>query len=181
MKSAVVICGPIASGKSAAVAYVAAEFGLKTVSFGQYVRCVSQQAGDPRTRESLQEIGERLFNSKGALGLLQAALEYAGVKEHDSVVFDGVRHRDVLNEVRKSAESTVAVFLQVGLEERYRRHNARLSLGISLEEFKVVESHPVEVEINSLAELCDMVIDGGQQESKVYRSLKNHVSNLICT
>ena len=178
MKSAVVICGPIGSGKSTAAAYVASEFGLKVVSFGAYVRLISEKAGSPSTREALQDSGDSLFRSMGPSGLLRAVLEYAGIENHDSVVFDGVRHSEVLTEIRKSAEATTAVFLQVSTEERHRRYNSRLSYGISLDAFKIMESHPVEAKINNLVELCDLVIDAGQHATEVKSSLHNHLSLL---
>ena len=178
MKSAAVICGPIGSGKSTAAAYIASEFGLKVVSFGAYVKDISEQAGSPSTREALQDLGDSSFRSMGSSGLLRAVLEYAGIENHDSVVFDGVRHPGVLTEIRQSAEATIAVFLQVSREERHRRYNSRLSYGISLDEFKIMESHPVEAEISNLAELCDLVIDGGQHVMEVQSSLHNHISLL---
>ena len=179
MKFAVVICGPIGSGKSAATADLASELGLKVVSFGGYVRAVAEQTGSSSNREMLQDLGENLFKSKGASGLLQAALEYAGIGSDDSVVFDGVRHSGVLTEIRRTSETTIAVFLRVSREERYRRHKARLSSGISLDGFIVIDSHPVEAETNKLDGLCELVIDATLPVAEMLRTLRSQISLLV--
>ena len=96
MKLAVVVCGRIGSGKSTAVDFVTAEFGFRAVSFGRYVRHLAERRGTPSTRDELQDLGDCLFRSRGSSGLLKDALEHFGISGHDSVVFDGVRHPEIL-------------------------------------------------------------------------------------
>ena len=108
--------------------------------------------------------------------MLQAALEYAGVGNDDSVVFDGVRHVEILTEIRRSAETAVAVFLHVGLEDRYQRYIGRMAFGISYGEFVAMGNHPVEADIAKLADVCDLVIDAAQPAAEVQRILRNQLS-----
>ena len=173
MHFAVVICGPIASGKSTIVHFCNSELGLKVVSFGSYVRSVAKDVGISDTRETLQGLGDHLFKSRGAAGLLQGALQHAGIKNTDSVVFDGVRHSEVLSEIRKNSKGSIAVFLHAGLAERFQRHNARSPYAISLEEFIAIDEHQVEAGISELKQQCELVIDATQSPSEIQELLRN--------
>lgn len=179
MKSAVVVCGPIASGKSTAISYLAGEFGLKVVSFGRYVRSVSERADDPETREALQDLGNSLLLSYGASNLLQAALEHARIGRDDSVIFDGVRHPEILREIRHSSNVVIAFYLHASREERYRRYIARECFGISFDEFLDIENHPVEAGIAELEDLCECVIDANQPLEEIKGILKTEVSYVV--
>ena len=122
MKLAVVVCARIGSGKSTAVNFITAEFGFKAVSFGSSIRHMAALRSTPTTRGQLQDLGDCVFKSKGPSGFLEEALEHFGINSHDSVVFDGVRHLEILTAIRQAAEATIAVYLEVNQEERFRRH-----------------------------------------------------------
>ena len=179
MKLAVVVCGQIGSGKSTAVDFIAAEFGFKAVSFGSYVRHLAERRGMPSTRDELQDLGDCLFRSRGSSGLLQDALEHFGVNSDDSVVFDGVRHFEILADIRRAAEATIAVYLEVNQEERFRRHQTRQVSGQSLEEFLTIDRHPVEAGNSNLIEQCDLVLDGAQPTTVIQNMLRDRLSQWI--
>ena len=162
LKSAGVICGQIGSGKSTVAAILASRLSCQVVSFGKYVREIANRDGRSATRSVLQDLGETLYQRIGAPGLLEGALEIAGVKNDDTVVFDGVRHIEVLSEIRRRSGKTVAIYLAVDPEQRYRRRQSQGTGGLSREEFDAIDRHPVEVEIGDLAQLCDYVIDASQ-------------------
>ena len=176
MKLAVVICGQIGSGKSTTAAFITSEFGFKAVSFGSFVRHMADVRGTPSTREGLQDLGDCLFRSRGSSGLLEDALEHFGVNSDDSVVFDGVRHSDILADVRQAAEATVAVYLKVNQEERFRRHQARQASTRSMEEFLAIDQHPVEVGISSLIEHCDLVVDATRPAADILNLLRDQLN-----
>ena len=175
MKLAVVICGRIGSGKSTAVEFLAAEFGFKTVSFGSYIRHMAALRGAPSTRGQLQDLGDCLFRSKGSSGFLESALEHFGINSHDSVVFDGVRHLEILTDIRQAAEATIAIYLEVNQEERFRRHRARQASSWSLEEFLIVDGHPVEAGIGMIIDCCDVVVDATCCTTKVQGILRDQI------
>ena len=179
MKLAVVVCGRIGSGKSTAVDFVAAEFGFKSVSFGGYVRHLAAMRDMPRTRGQLQDLGDCLFRSRDSSGLLQDALEHYGVNPDDSVVFDGVRHPEILADIRQAAEATIAVYLEANQEERFRRHQARQCNGWTLEQFLVVDQHLVEAGNSNLIEQCDLVLDGTRPTTVVQNMLRDQLSQWI--
>ena len=175
MKLAVVVCGQIGSGKSTAVEFVSAEFGFKAVSFGSYVRHLAALRGTPSTRSQLQDLGDCLFRSRGSSGFLEDALEHFGINSHDSVVFDGVRHLEILAEIRQAATATIAVYLEVNQEERFRRHQARQAYGCSLEEFLIVDGHPVEAGIAMITDHCDLVVNAVCSAATVQDVLRGHI------
>ena len=178
MKFTVIICGPIASGKSTLVDFCNSELGLKVVSFGSYVRAVAKEVGLSDTRETLQEFGNSLFNSMGAAGVLQGAMQWAGIKNTDSVVFDGVRHLEVLFEIRRNSKGSLTVFLRANLLERFQRHNARSSSVISLDDFMTIDGHQVEAGINELKDHSELVIDTTQPPSEIQEVLRKRLTRI---
>ena len=178
MKHAVVICGRIGSGKSTAVAYLAESFDFKVVSFGRYVRDFADLHGVPRHRDRLQNLGAYLFRTKGASGLLQGTLQHFGINNDDSVVFDGVRHLEVLAEIRQSAETTIAVYLEVDKEERSRRHQSREGPGLSLQDHITADAHIVESDISRLIDDCDLVVDATGPKTNIQSKLSDMISRM---
>ena len=162
MKAAIVICGRMGSGKSTFSGMLAADLSIRVVSFGDYVRRMAQRGGRPDTRSALQNLGDCLYQKLGASGLLQGTLEMAGIDSDEMVIFDGVRHIDVLSEVRRRSGKTVALYLDASPEVRYERRRSQGPVGLSWQEFEAIDSHIVEGEIGALMELCDFVIDASQ-------------------
>ncbi len=105
--------------------------------------------------------------------MLQGAMQYAGIKCTDSVVFDGVRHSEVLSEIRRNSKGAIAVFLDADLAERFQRHNARSSYIVSLKEFIAIDEHQVEAGISELKQQCELVIDATQSPSEIKEVLRN--------
>ena len=162
MKAAIVICGRIGSGKSTVSAMLASDLSIQVLSFGDYVREMARSCGRPDTRSTLQNLGDCLHRQLGASGLLQGTLEMAGIDKDETVIFDGVRHINVLSEIRRRAGKTAAIYLDASPEVRYQRRRSQGSSDLSWQEFEAIDSHSVEGEIGALAELCDFVIDASQ-------------------
>ena len=108
--------------------------------------------------------------------MLQGALQYAEIENTDSVVFDGVRHLEVLSEIRRNSQDSLAVFLHADLHERFQRHNARSSSVISFNEFIAIDGHQVEAGISELKEHCELVIDTTQHASEIQEVLRNKLT-----
>lgn len=162
MKAAIVICGQIGSGKSTVSAFLASKLSIQTVSFGDYIRHIAQCSARPTTRKALQDLGDSLYQKKGASGLLSGTLEMAGIDNDETVIFDGVRHTEMLAEIRQRAGKTIAIYLDVDPQERYQRRRFQGADSLSREQFEAFERHAVESEISDLAELCDFVIDASR-------------------
>ena len=171
MKAAIVICGKMGSGKSTVAAFLASKLSVQVVSFGKYIRHIAKRSGRPTTRSFLQELGDSLYQKKGASGLLQGALEVAGIDQGETVVIDGVRHAEVLAEIRRRAGKSIAVYLDADQKERYQRRRSQAADALSPEEFQVLECHAVEAEISDLGRLCDFVIDASQPLAHLLENL----------
>ena len=162
MKGAIVICGQIGSGKSTVSALLASKLSIQVVSFGKYIRHMAESSSRSTTRSALQDLGDSLYQAMGASGLLKGALDVAGTGDSETIIFDGVRHTEVLKEIRQTACKTIAIYLDVGKEERYQRRRSQGDGSLSREQFEAIEGHAVESEIGDLAEFCDFVIDASQ-------------------
>ena len=178
MKAAIVICGRIGSGKSTVSAMLASDLSIQVVSFGDYVRQMARCGGRPDTRNALQNLGGCLYQRLGASGLLQGTLEMAGICNDETVIFDGVRHIDVLSEIRRRAGKTVAVYLDASPEVRYERRRSQGPTGLSWQEFETIDNHSVEGEIGALTELCDFVVDASQPLALLQRDLPRELFTL---
>ena len=178
MKAAIVICGRIGSGKSTVSAMLASELSLQVVSFGAYVRQMAGLGGQPATRSALQNLGDHLYQRLGASGLLQGALEMAGIHNNETVIFDGVRHIEVLSEIRRRARNAIAVYLEASPAVRYQRRRSQGSTDLSWQEFEAIDNHLVEAEIGALPELCDFVIDASQPLSLLQGDLPTELFTL---
>ena len=171
-----VLCGQMCSGKSTTAGYLSTKFGLQIVSFGDYVRSAAAGVSGGMTREALQDLGRHLIESDGYSGFLKSAMAHAGVEVCGSVVFDGVRHDEILANIRKWSASSVAVYLRAGLVERHRRYGVRQGPKLSIERFKHLETHPVEAGVQRIARECDVVIDAGIPIDEVYRVLSERLA-----
>lgn len=173
------VCGRIGSGKSTAVDYIAAEFGFKAVSFGSYVRQLAARRGKPGTRHQLQDLGDYLVRFRGSSGLIQDVLEHYRVHPDESVVFDGVRHPEVLVDIRTAAEATIAVYLEANQVERFRRHQIRHCCGWTWLEFLAADQHQVESGNSLLMKECELVLDGSRPTADVQSMLRDQLSKWI--
>jgi len=93
--------------------------------------------------------------------LLRAALENAGVESGESVVFDGVRDRLVLDEIKAITKTMVTFYLDVGDYQRYERYLSKSPAEylVTFDEFQRIDRHPIEAGISQLASKADMIID----------------------
>ena len=178
MKAAIVICGRIGSGKSTVSTMLASGLSIQVVSFGDYVRQMARRGGRQANRSTLQNLGDCLYQRLGASGLLQGTLEVAGIANDATVIFDGVRHIDVLSAIRLRAGKTVAIYLDASPEVRYQRRRFQGHTSLSWQEFEAIDSHSVEGEISDLAELCDFVIDASQPLSFLHGNLPRELFTL---
>ena len=91
------------------------------------------------------------------------------------MVFDGVRHLEILTDIRQAAEATIAVYLEVNQEERFRRHKARQASGWSLEEFLIIDRHPVEAGIGMIIDHCDLAVNAACSATIVQEVLRDKI------
>lgn len=99
--SAVAFSGRIKSGKTTVARRVATALSLPFASFGDFVRLEAESRGlDSTDRTILQGIGQE-FVEAGLSKFCIKVLDAAEWKSGSPLVVDGVRHVDVLHELRR--------------------------------------------------------------------------------
>jgi hypothetical protein len=151
MSAVICLAGEIGSGKTSVGKLITANTAIPLISFGSYVReQVQKNGGDPGDRPSLQAYGERRIQ-EGVERFCRDVLKFGGYKHGESAVIDGVRHLEVLNLLRDIVAPFPLhlLFLEAGRERRSARSSDAARFDV----------HPVEMQIRSLQNHADVVID----------------------
>jgi len=170
---AAIICfaGRVASGKSALSIELAKKLDWPRVSFGDYVRAVCLRIGRSPSREELQRIGEELI-MKSVSEFCKSVLEQADWATGEPVVIDGIRHREVLDELRTIAKPLDVHLVYVDIDEKTQRLRLMKRDNLSDEAIKRIEGHPTEVQLGStLRDAADLVVDGTQPLNEIVTNL----------
>ena len=126
------------------------------MAFGDYVRTVASEQGLTPDRAVLQDLGADLIRTLGPERFIDAAMASAGVSvDFPRVLFDGVRHMSVLNEVR-GRYRTLFVFVEVSESERSQQWVERARSG-DAQALQLASSHEVEREVAQLRDQADVI------------------------
>lgn len=128
----------------------------------------------------MQNLGGSLYRTMGPADLLDAVLNYERVGDHDSIVFDGVRHIRVLDEIKSASDVMTSVYLRIGQLARYRRYRMREGLiDLSFSAFQAIDRHHVEVGVAELTEHCDIVLSVERPIVEVERDIVDQLGPVI--
>lgn len=149
--------GGIKSGKSTLAEAVACDQGCECVSFGSYVRLIAREQGKSESREVLQQIGQSLIDG-GIPSFCSSVLGQVEWHPGQALVIDGIRHVDIVTELRRTVQPSVFRLVYVSLDQAIRGSRLRETEAGSLE---VLDQHSTEVEVfATLPQLADLTIDG---------------------
>lgn len=157
--SIITMSGRIGSGKSYIAQKIQNRFSLPIASFGAYLKEICKNNYISPSRQTLQEIGEILIRTNPKQFLIGVISYFTNC--NNELILDGVRHRIILEQVKLLTENHIAIFVDTDFETRYERYvkrNNDSDLLKTFEQFKIADSHPVEMEIESLKEYCDFVV-----------------------
>ena len=163
----IALAGGVGSGKSTIARELAAKLDGVVASFGDYVRHIAGEAGEPADRLSLQRVGQELVDADTP-GFVRSFLKWASPPPGRSLIIDGVRHAAVDNALRAWAEASnvdyALIVLNASTRERAeRRHNG------DQDEIRRIDDHPVEREsvellprhaevlVNASGSLCEVI------------------------
>jgi hypothetical protein len=162
--------GGIRSGKSTVSTGVAKALGCLRVSFGNYVRTITQLRGLEDCRKNWQAVGESLIqedlNQFCAAVLAQAAWEPGG-----PLVVDGVRHVEVAEALKclVSPSGLRLIYIHTDDESRERRFRDHSPDGKPLGQ---LDQHSTEVQVKTeLRRLADLVVDGTRPPEALIREI----------
>ena len=157
------IAGSMGSGKTTAANLVASAIGWRRLSFCGYVIWLAQKKGilNP-SRRALQDVGQEAVETD-VREFVRGFLESNSFVTGEDVILDGLRHEQVLKEVRHQTEATWVglVFLSASSKVRRGRLDSRES-----DEFHHAECHPVEAQFEKLRRLSDLEIDTSKFDEK---------------
>jgi dephospho-CoA kinase len=164
MKKAIVVCGPISSGKSSVIKSLSNKYGWDIISFGAFVKKRADILGLSSTRQSLQDLGYELFSSLGPAVFLQEVIDYHQAQSAVQLI-DGVRDSSIVTELRKVYSDVFVAYLDVSDGVRYERYKARLTrpeAPLAYDEFLAVSQQPIEMGTSGLAPVAGLVVDASQ-------------------
>jgi cytidylate kinase len=150
--------GRIKSGKTTISEAVAEALQWPRASFGDYVRSVAARRGlDPGSRPVLQDVGESLI-AEGWPEFCQAVLGTVNWEPGDSLVVDGIRHAEVVDQLKAMVGPFRLYLFHVQVDEEIRAERVRRS---EHEQLRDAEAHSTEADVKAvLPSMADLVVDG---------------------
>lgn len=94
-----------------------------------------------------------------------------------------MRHKSIFEEINQLTENHLAVFVEADLETRYKRYFSRNNDSDEVktfEQYKIADSHSVEMEIEFLKPLCNIVVDSSKDKdytSELLAFLSNNLKS----
>lgn len=168
LKKAILIVGRISSGKSTIAQSVSSQYEIPIASFGGYLKDYCTKLGLPIGRNNLQNIGDRFINERPREFLLDV------IKFSDNgggkMILEGVRHKVIFDMIKEICPNNISFFVEVSDQVRLARFLTRQKdsdIVKSESEFATMNSHPVELEVQSLKEFCDFIIESSDPKLKI--------------
>lgn len=176
----ILICGRISAGKTTVIKHLSKEFKIPVVSFGKMIKDIVDEAEKNPNRKQLQDYGYRLFSSIGAKKILEMAMDHSKNNLSKIIIFDGVRHESVVEEIKKISKKTLLIFLEANENLRFHRYVKYAGpSNLTLSDFHKIDDHGIERGINKLKDYSDLTIDASQPLEKVYSIAEAKVRSFI--
>lgn len=107
MNFAVVVSGPLASGKTTFASQLSAELKVPVFSCGALIREQARAMNLGDDRQTLQDLGLKVFKEVGTDGFLGLLVG----DRRTSCVIEGIRDISMVDVVRKTYDQTIVVYL----------------------------------------------------------------------
>jgi dephospho-CoA kinase len=175
------LSGSISSGKTTAGKHLES-LGFAYGRYSQVLRTILRERGIPVTRESLQEVGEEIYEGLGQRWLGSELLKR--MPESGDIVIDGLRHPEDHSFL---SEMFGPDFLHIHIEAPESVRRERYADEGTTAEFTKAELHPVESNIPKLAEFAHTSVENADGLdpflTKISELINNHFrkeGNNIC-
>jgi len=172
-RRALVVCGPICSGKSSLISKLTSNFAWDVVSFSTYVGSLVVEQDLPITRESMQLIGKGLVDTLSPAEFLKRTIAHCSPQSHVHLI-DGIRHPVGIQVVRQLYRESISVFLNVSITaryERYCRRDRQEDSALSFIEFERLCQMPIEAEIEGIRTVADHILGASESLEQTYAEL----------
>ena len=165
------LSGETGAGKTTTADFLRFKYGLGYFRYSQVIEKKYGVTG----KEKLQEIGEKIARNPEE----QRALTRYMIEEMDpqkSYVIDGLRHYEDYEELKNAfGRDFVFIYIDCGLNNRYKRYNNAHGGSISREKFEGISNHNSECDIYLLRFLSQCQIDN----NKGFKDLRAQIDDLI--
>lgn len=153
---AIALAGARGSGKSTVAHQLALNTGALHIRVSAWLRSVAGEQGRAVSAAALRAVGEDA--ARNPTQLVDDVLAYAGWDGRQDIIFDAIRHVEVLNALAERLGVTPClIFLDLEVQERETR---LLSRG-DLSAVRAGDGHSTESQLESIRELSDHIIDAG--------------------
>ncbi len=159
MPLAVAIAGRIGSGKTTLSKDLARALECARASFGDYVRCAVQERGLLPTRENLQVVGTQILIND-AQGFCSSVLSTCGWQPGKDLIIDGLRHLVTIPIIRRLVEPAAMKIVYISTPEQIRLQRLKDRGEGDASNVARIESHSSEQELESVAQIADIVVRG---------------------
>lgn len=157
--------GGISSGKTTISEKIASELSWKRTSFGDYVRVVAERKGIERSRENLQQLGEKEIGA-GCENFCKNVLSLINWKKGENLIIDGIRHQEALDSLKKITNPSDVYLIYIDLDLASRE--SRIVNSDSKKDLKKYDSHSTEKQVVFiLPELSDLRVDGNKKIEEI--------------
>ena len=156
----ILIIGKICSGKSTLAKDFSRWLNFPIASFGGYLENYSLKNGLPTSREALQDLGTQMIEEDHASFLDNVILH--SVKKPSKLLFEGVRHKAIFDDIKQRSDKTFSIYLDVKEEvriERFIKREKPMDVNANaVDDFNKRSSHKVEQELDILKNNCNYII-----------------------
>lgn len=156
----IIIVGKICSGKSTLAKNLSRALKFPIASFGGFLKEFSVLNDLPVGREFLQDLGTK-FIETNHVQFLKDVIDFTPGKPN-CIIFEGVRHRVIFDEIKASSKNTFSIYLDVTENLRRNRFVKRekdIDANFNAEaDFDKRSGHVVEQEVGHLKTMCDFTI-----------------------
>ena len=162
--------GKIASGKSTLSSEVAKALDWKRVSFGDYVRIVAKSQGMEPSREVLQELGETLARTPDEF--CRSMLAHFGWESGEPVVIDGIRHREIVDALRRAVAPLELRLVFIDVADEKRRERLDQERDNVTDKLAHVEKHSTEKQVEKvLPGIADLTVTTESDVNQVVQQI----------
>ncbi len=175
------LTGEMASGKGTMAQYIVQKYQGKTYRFSTVLRDVAQRMHLEENRENLQKIST-IFRQNFFDDILSSVIAQDIEKDDCEIIaVDGVRRIADIKYLHKFPNFKL-VYIDAELEKRYQRITKRGENADdnkkTLEQFKKDHTCEAEVQIKSLKQSADFVIDNNGDFTELYYQIDKIINSL---
>jgi len=170
----IIICGRSGAGKWTVCKYLIEKTDGIIYQLSSISRKILQEFDIPETRESFSKISSLIRSLFWENIFAEMAVKFRRENTKNIIIFDGVRRKNVIHTLKEEG-NCIVIFIDTKTPIRYERiikrgekHN-EASLGF--EEFLEEEKLKSEVEIDSIKDIADIVIENNGTEQELKQQL----------